>query len=82
MADQFEGGSPQQSNTARGIQHRVPLVFGKWGMYILDTVWESPEPEYEPPSEAEDWRGDQHLADWPENLAGPEYWFYKRLADN
>jgi hypothetical protein len=23
------------------------------------------------------WRGSLHLADWPENLAGPEYWLYK-----
>lgn len=24
------------------------------------------------------WRGDQHLEDWPESLAGPEYWLYKQ----
>ena len=23
------------------------------------------------------WRGDQHLADWPEHEAGPEYWMLK-----
>ena len=23
--------------------------------------------------------GDLHLGDWPENLAGPEYWLYKKL---
>ena len=28
---------------------------------------------------AEDaWRGTEHLADWPESSAGPEYWMYKR----
>ena len=37
----------------------------------------------EPPWEAEDedWRGDEHLADWPEHLAGPEYWMYKTAAE-
>ena len=39
----------------------------------------------------ETWRGDLHfepepwgddtLADWPENSAGPEYWMYKRAAE-
>jgi hypothetical protein len=27
------------------------------------------------------WRGDLHQDDWPENLAGPEYWLYKRQRD-
>jgi len=27
------------------------------------------------------WRGDLHLDDWPENLAGPEYWLYKKQRD-
>lgn len=26
----------------------------------------------------EAWRGAEHLADWPEAAAGPEYWMYKR----
>ena len=26
------------------------------------------------------WRGDEHLAEWPEASAGPEYWMYKRAA--
>lgn len=30
---------------------------------------------------AEAWRGDVHEDDWPENLAGPEYWLYKRQRD-
>jgi hypothetical protein len=38
------------------------------------------------PSDDEDevdaaWRGDLHLDDWPENLAGPEYWLYKKQRD-
>ena len=28
------------------------------------------------------WRGDEHLADWPESSAGPEYWMYKRAAED
>jgi hypothetical protein len=27
------------------------------------------------------WRGELHLDDWPENLAGPEYWLYKKQRD-
>src|SRR5216110_2406497 len=27
------------------------------------------------------WRGREHLADWPEAQAGPEYWMYKRAAE-
>lgn len=29
----------------------------------------------------EPWRGVAHLADWPEASAGPEYWMYKRAAE-
>jgi hypothetical protein len=32
------------------------------------------------PSE-DGWRGDEHFADWPETSAGPEYWMYKRAAE-
>lgn len=28
------------------------------------------------------WRGDLHFEDWPENLAGPEYWLYRKEADD
>ena len=27
------------------------------------------------------WRGGEHLAEWPEGSAGPEYWMYKRAAE-
>jgi hypothetical protein len=27
------------------------------------------------------WRGDQHRAEWPRALVGPEYLMWKRLAD-
>ena len=27
------------------------------------------------------WRGGEHLADWPEASAGPEYWMYKQAAE-
>ncbi len=36
-----------------------------------DTAWECAEPEA--------WRGVHHFGDWPENLAGPEYWLYKKM---
>src|SRR3989442_15486943 len=28
------------------------------------------------------WRGLEHIADWPEAQAGPEYWMYKRAAED
>ena len=30
---------------------------------------------------AEDWRGEEHFADWPEELAGPEYRLFKKWGD-
>lgn len=38
---------------------------------VSETTWDS---FIEDP-----WRGEQHLADWPEDLAGPEYWLYKGI---
>lgn len=41
-----------------------------------------PEDEYADSEDAdESWRGDVHLDDWPEQLAGPEYWLYKNEQD-
>ncbi|OLD96880.1 MAG: hypothetical protein AUG79_01655 [Gemmatimonadetes bacterium 13_1_20CM_4_69_16] len=31
---------------------------------------------------AESWRGGEHLADWPEHAAGPEYWMFKGMTDS
>jgi len=31
---------------------------------------------------AERWRGEEHVAEWPEAQAGPEYWMYKRAAED
>ena len=31
---------------------------------------------------ADAWRGEAHLAEWPEAQAGPEYWMYKRAAED
>ena len=42
--------------------------------------WRDSEGE-EPGPDAEDWRGDQHPDDWPEYLAGPEYWLNKEGDD-
>lgn len=43
--------------------------------------WEDEEIEDDDPP-PESWRGDQHLEDWPEDLAGPEYWFFRRWEDD
>jgi len=42
-----------------------------------DTPWDASEGVWEP-EDGEAWRGDLHLGEWPENLAGPEYWLYKK----
>ncbi len=46
-----------------------------------DRPWETPESQWES-AENEAWRGDLHLDDWPEDLAGPEYWLYKKKRDD
>lgn len=47
--------------------------------------WESGgDPPWEPEDSDEDdevWRGEEQQDDWPEGLAGPEYWLYKRDRD-
>ncbi len=45
-----------------------------------DLPWDTPDTEWEP-ADAEAWRGDIHMDDWPESLAGPEYWLYKNQGD-
>jgi hypothetical protein len=37
--------------------------------------WVPCEPEHEA------WRGADHLETWPEELAGPEYWAYRRREE-
>lgn len=46
-----------------------------------DLPWDTPDEEGEP-ADGEAWRGDLHLDDWPENLAGPEYWLFKNQRDD
>jgi len=36
----------------------------------------------EPDAQGDAWRGDEHRAEWPSALAGPEYLMWKRLADS
>ncbi|HUL02263.1 MAG TPA: hypothetical protein VLV16_03405 [Gemmatimonadales bacterium] len=31
--------------------------------------------------DADAWRGETHLPDWPEESAGPEYWMFKAAGD-
>lgn len=49
------------------------------------SCWDGPplpprdEDQWEDSDDADDsWRGDEHLDDWPETLAGPEYWLWKK----
>jgi hypothetical protein len=43
-----------------------------------DLPWDTPDEGGWEPADTEAWRGDIHCDDWPENLAGPEYWLYKK----
>jgi hypothetical protein len=45
-----------------------------------DLPWGSEEAEWEAP-DPEAWRGEVHQGEWPEELAGPEYWLYKKLGE-
>jgi hypothetical protein len=45
-----------------------------------DLPWATPDDDADQ-AESEVWRGDLHFDDWPENLAGPEYWLYKKQRD-
>jgi hypothetical protein len=45
-----------------------------------DLPWDTPDAESEADTEA--WRGELQAGDWPENLAGPEYWLYKKQRDD
>ncbi len=49
-------------------------------MAVNGTATPRDEPEELPLDTDEAWRGDVHLADWPEELAGPEYWMFKLLV--
>lgn len=41
--------------------------------------WEDRDPWDD---EHDAWRGDLHLGDWPEALAGPEYWLNLREMED
>jgi hypothetical protein len=45
-----------------------------------DLPWASEEAGWEAP-DPEAWRGEVHQGEWPEELAGPEYWLYKKLGE-
>jgi hypothetical protein len=45
-----------------------------------DLPWDTSDSAWEEP-DADAWRGDLHQDDWPESLAGPEYWLYKKQRD-
>jgi hypothetical protein len=51
-----------------------------------DAPWASSVPGWEPGEDEDFWRGEVHpelqIEAWPEELAGPEYWLYKKLGDD
>jgi hypothetical protein len=52
---------------------------------MSERPWEDIEPEFPEelpePWKAEDAEDFEVPEDWPEDLAGPEYWFYKKRED-
>ena len=51
-----------------------------------DAPWASSLSSWDSPENADAWRGDLHhelqIEAWPEDLAGPEYWLYKKLGED
>ena len=48
-----------------------------WGVGAgPDENWSTGSAETDEP-----WRGEAHMADWPEDLAGPEYWLFKGIDE-
>lgn len=43
-------------------------------LHASDEPWRGTEHD-------EAWRGQEHFPEWPEASAGPEYWMYKRAAE-
>ena len=43
--------------------------------------FEAPDPPPIPTPDPEAWRGGKHTEDWPQYLAGPEYWLYMAEVD-
>lgn len=66
---------PSRTESWRGDRHRD------------DESWRGdvhrPEDSWQGVADGDDqsWRGEVHFRDWPEMLAGPEYWMYKKLAE-
>jgi len=52
---------------------RAPMPWETEG----DLPWRSEEAEWEAP-DPDAWRGTVHQGEWPEELAGPEYWLFKK----
>ena len=50
-----------------------------------DAPWAASVPGWEATEDDESWRGELHpelqIEAWPEDLAGPEYWLYKKMGD-
>ena len=56
-----------------------------WDGGFHDAPEDEREQQWEDSDDLEDedapWRGDTHLDNWPESLAGPEYWLYRDELD-
>ncbi len=46
-----------------------------------DLPWESGDDDSPEEAAREAWRGDLHTGAWPEDMAGPEYWMFRRDRD-
>jgi len=47
----------------------------------LEPWADSARSAWSPEEDPEAWRGNVHFEGWPEDLAGPEYWLFKRSDD-
>ena len=43
--------------------------------------WEQEDEPSWASADGDDWSTEGYLDEWPEDLAGPEYWLFKRLAE-
>src|SRR5207249_1133952 len=69
-----------------GLEHLAGGGVGRPDEWADDDAWRGDlhcdaEPWRAGPSD-ERWRGQEHIVDWPEAQAGPEYWMYKRAAED
>ena len=71
-----EQGEEKWSDREAWRGDRYPVAGGAWAEE------EDPEPETSAGGDRASglWRAELPAEDWPEELAGPEYWMYKRMG--